>query len=133
MNNMVYDPCVVACPFCDGTMLSIVKPIRKEGVKMFLVDIFIRDNQGKMMPFEVSKKLKAYPNCDKIIYGGRRTNQSFSLQNAQFTVLQLIACGILSLQIVPHTKPIAYCQLGSTSSDLHYTMDSFWQHLYLII
>jgi hypothetical protein len=37
MNNIVYNPWVVACPFCDGTMIRIVKPIPKEGVKMFLV------------------------------------------------------------------------------------------------
>jgi hypothetical protein len=100
-------------------------------VKIFLVDSFIRDNQGKMTPFKVSKKLKEYPNCGKFIYG-RRTDQSCSLQNAQFKVLQLIACRILSIYIVPDSKHITYCELGSTLSDLHYTMDSFWQHPYLI-
>jgi hypothetical protein len=25
MNNMVYNPCIIACPFCDGTMRRIAK------------------------------------------------------------------------------------------------------------
>jgi hypothetical protein len=56
-----------------------------------------------MTLFKVSKKIKEYPNCGKVIYD-KRTNQSFSLQNAQFTVLQLIAFGLLSLRIAPDSK-----------------------------
>ena len=131
MNNMVYDPCVIACPSCDGSMKRSIRSICKEGIKLFLVDIFVRNFQGRLTAFEVAKKIRDYPNCGTVIYG-RRTNACVTLTTTQITVMQLLACGILTLNIVPDINPIAYCQLGTTASDLHYTIDAFWNHLYLI-
>ena len=121
--------CVSMCPHCDGSMKSIVKTVSRKGIETFLSNVFIENNEGDLMPMQLSKKLYEFPNAGRLIYCRQSAIKPEKAMDASITILQLLCGNILKLKIDEGNKPKAVVTLSLTNSCPNYFNDSFWMYI----
>ena len=101
--------CLSACPKCTGEMKAYIMPVLRSGLSLFLANTFINHPSGSLTPQDLIQKITVYPDVGKVIYNRPRTVKSPALKFVNITVLQLIASGLIRLEITTDEK--YYCRL----------------------
>ena len=121
--------CVTACPKCTGEMKSYIMPVLRSGLSLFLADTFINHPSGSLTPQDLITKLNVYPDVGKVIYNRPRSIKAPAVKFVNVTVLQLIASGLIRLEITPDEQ--CYCRLVVNDLSPAYLNDERWTGFYL--
>ena len=121
--------CGTACPKCTGEMESYIMPVLRSGISLFLANTFINHPSGSLTPQDLITKITVYPDVGKVIYNRPRSVKSPAVKFVNVTVLQLIASGLVRLEITSDEK--CYCRLVINDLSPAYLDDETWTGFYL--
>ena len=124
-----FDHCNKMCPHCDGSISSIIKPISRSGMSLFLLKTMIEEKTTNITPSQLAKKLNDYPLVGRCIYGRHSATKPERSSDTYVTVLQLIASNILHIRVEPAKKPIAYIYLSCTEHTPNYLLSDYWTYI----
>ena len=135
INNIetnLHSECRNACPFCINKCSDFILPVNKEGTVKMLADIFIANCVGEMNCVDMVDKIKKYNNVGTLVYG-RRTPVPPGTKFIQSTVIALISCDLLKLNITFEEQPKATCKLSVNDKSFPNMYDnSRWLTMYLL-
>ena len=131
-NDQSRGPCNKVCPFCNKEISEYVKPVNRVGLTKFLCYTFIQNPVQDLTPARLVSQLRDYPDIGVVVFK-RKTKKSFDKPFLDVLVLQLIASGIIELQMEESEKVRALCKLsvGDNMSPVYLNND-VWTRLYLI-
>ena len=126
------------CPHCDGTMRSLIKPVVQTGLMFFLANAFGDMYCGQVTPIQLAKQLFDFEDVGNVVYNRPKSIKAESLQVTQLTIIQLIAAGIIKIEVdVSGKRPLAHCKLcfdksnhnSPTYMQPNYTIDMYWSKI----
>ena len=97
-----------------------------------LSDIFIANCEGDMKCIDMVDKIKNYKEVGTLVYG-RRTVVPPATKFIQSTVIALLCCDLIKLNIKFEERPVSLCKL-SVNQDSYpniYNEDN-WKGMYLL-
>ena len=98
-------------------------PISRDGVSQFLTDTSINNPSGLITPQILIQKIIVYPKVGKVLYNRPRSVNHPLIKYIHITVLQLIASGLIRIEISKEEEKCYYC-LVVNSLYLAYLNDS---------
>ena len=106
-------------------------PVSRVGISQFLTDTFINNASGLLTPGNLIQKISVYPEVGKVIYKRPRSVKCPSNKYVNVTVLQLIASGLIRIEINEEEQK-CYCRLVVDRLAPAYLNDAIWDNLYLV-
>ena len=103
--------CKNACPFCINRYSNFILPVHKQGTIKMLADLFIANCVREMNCIDMVYTIKNYKEVGKLVYG-RRTPIPPGTKFIQSTVMVLICCDLLRLNIKFEETPKSMCKLS---------------------
>ena len=105
-------------------------PVERIRLSKFLADTFINNPTGVLTPDLLIKKLSTYPSVGQVIYNRNRSVKCPPTKFLSATVLQLIASGLVRMDIDNESN----CVLRLVINDLSpsYLDNTIWSNLYTV-
>ena len=125
--------CGGACPHCLGKRKDYIMNVRKDGLKSFLLCTFLGTNSNDKFPSYVLKQLKDFPNVGRVVYNRPKSGNPPESRYLESTILQLIACGILGLEINNEDgKGRLVLKYRIDDSMPCYMIDDYWNNMDIV-
>ena len=124
-------PCGVSCPMCNNETQDYIMPVFRAGVSQFLADTFINNPSGLIPTDILIRKITEYPEVGEIMYRRPRSVKSPAVKFVNVTVLQLIASGLIRIEI-DEAEAKCYCRLVVDNLCPAYLNDTIWDSMYLV-
>ena len=108
--------CIKSCFSCCKDVQNYIIPICQRETRKFLSRCFIQNGNINITPLELANKIGEYDNYQTAIYG-KKKEKDVCKYHTEGTVMQLIASGILTLQVInvkidgTNTQQIVVCRL----------------------
>ena len=106
-------------------MKAYIMPVLRSGLSLFLANVFINHPSGSLTPQELIQKITVYPDVGKVTYNRPCSVKSPAVYFVNVTVLQLIASGLIQLEITPDEK--CYYRLVINTLSPAYLNDETWE------
>ena len=116
---------------CNNETQDYIMPVLRAGVSQFLADTFINNPSGLITTDILIRKITEYPEVGKIIYRRPRSVKSPAVKFVNVTVLQLIASGLIRIEI-NEAEAKCYCRLVVDNLCPAYLNDTIWDSMYLV-
>ena len=108
-------------------------PVNRLGLSRFLAQTFINTSAVDLSPINLVKLLHDYPNAGQEICSRPRSTSAPENRYLQSTILQLIASGIIKLQICKINKTEKCClSIRELDSSPTYLDSVYWKDFYLL-
>jgi hypothetical protein len=133
-SSLYSDTCLNACPACNHSYLSYIKPISRIGLTQFIVHTFILTQSGVITPAILIQKLSKYKDVGIVVYK-KRVVTAPTIQIMTSTVMQLIASQIVLIKPAL-SNDVNICSLSlnviNEYGRLSHEDDRYWEGILLI-
>jgi len=125
--------CMKSCPACLDSINDYIMPVNRLGLSRFLAHTFINTSAVDLSPMNLVKLLHDFPNVGQQIYSRPRSTAAPENRYLQSTILQLIASGMIKLQICKISKTAKCClSIRELDSSPTYLDSTYWKDFYLL-